>query len=672
MQVRATALLAAASLAVVLLVGIAALGAEAVGAALRRSDQAHVLQADNGAFLTAMWDQETAIRGYVNTGDPQFRDIYLGARTRTAAALDRLEGKVGDGELAADVARAKATAAAWQAWAERRRATVDAAGKAVIDPGLSLEGKSLFDAFRDADDVVVEQAAAEVNATLADARARQRFALIGVLFAGAAGALALISLSLLFLRLVLRPITGLARVARLLAAGQAPAVPGASRKDELGDLARALTAWQGVVAERDRFFNLSVDLLVIAGVDGRFKQLNAAWEKTVGFTTEELRARPYLEFVHPEDRAATRVEARKIATGIAPTVSFENRYLCKDGSYKWLAWTAAAYLADGLIYAVARDITERKRTQEALRESGERLRAVLENLADGLVTMSEQGILQSFNPAAQALFGYPSDEILGHNIKLLVAEPYQREFVSHLSTYLRPEKKRLRSGSHETIGRRKDGSSFPLEFIASEMRLGPERLFIGTLRDISERKAHTEALEYRALHDPLTGLANRALFSDRLRHALLLGEREKAPRALLTMDMDRFKEINDTFGHHCGDRLLQDVAGRLRHALRKSDTVARLGGDEFAVLPEGATSLEAAVTLAEKIHRALAEPWAIEGRSWASAASIGIAVYPEHAADADTLMLKADLAMYVAKRSRSGYAVYHDRYRDDRTKPAAA
>jgi diguanylate cyclase (GGDEF)-like protein len=242
---------------------------------------------------------------------------------------------------------------------------------------------------------------------------------------------------------------------------------------------------------------------------------------------------------------------------------------------------------------------------------------------------------------------------------MLMAEPYRRDFVSHLNIYLRPGKHPVSvSGSRELWGQRKDGSTFPMEFRASEMLLNGERRFVGILHDISEQRAQKEALEYQSLHDPLTGLPNRTLFNDRLRQAIVVAHRERKSLILLIMDMDRFKEVNDTLGHQIGDLLLQQVALRLAATLRQSDTVARLGGDEFAVLPASGTDLNGGSRAAQKILQALEHPFVVDGRNIDVGASIGIAHWPEHGEEAETLMRHADVAMYAAKRAKRGYAVY--------------
>jgi diguanylate cyclase (GGDEF)-like protein/PAS domain S-box-containing protein len=301
---------------------------------------------------------------------------------------------------------------------------------------------------------------------------------------------------------------------------------------------------------------------------------------------------------------------------------------------------------------------ERRRAEEALRDSGERIRVILDNVVDGIITLDAEGIILSCNPPAQKLFGYAPEEIIGKDAAVLVDPAVQAEFTVFLGRWLRSSGKPGTSVPQETVARRPDGSTFPLECLLSKVKLERGSLHIATLRDISVRKAQSEALEYRALHDLLTGLPNRTFLGDRLEQAILAGEREKKPRALLLLDMDRFKQVNDTLGHASGDRLLQEVALRLRKALRRADTVARWGGDEFAIVPSGTTDVPRAILIAEKLLETLEAPFTVAGQQVDIGASIGIAIYPEHGDDATTLMGRADVAMYVAKQARSGYSLY--------------
>ena len=187
--------------------------------------------------------------------------------------------------------------------------------------------------------------------------------------------------------------------------------------------------------------------------------------------------------------------------------------------------------------------------------------------------------------------------------------------------------------------------------------LGDE--FVGvSLSDVTTATLASQALRRQALHDGLTGLPNRTLLQDRLGQSLRESARSGEPVALLVMDLDQFKEINDALGHHVGDQVLIELANRLQQVVRGADVIARLGGDEFALLMTTDVSLEAAVQMAERVKAALVEPFVIGELRLQTNASIGIAVHPEHGTDAESLTQRADVAMYQAKRSGSGHAVY--------------
>lgn len=193
-------------------------------------------------------------------------------------------------------------------------------------------------------------------------------------------------------------------------------------------------------------------------------------------------------------------------------------------------------------------------------------------------------------------------------------------------------------------------------FLSASVTLAGENKAL-LIQDVTELKAKTDALEHQALHDALTSLPNRTLLMDRFRQAIRLAEREKYACSLLMMDLDRFKEVNDTLGHHVGDHLLREVANRLKNRLRDSDTLARMGGDEFAfLLPD--TDRDQAVNVINQLQEALEQPFDIEGRHLYIGASIGLALSPENGTDPVLLMQRADIAMYQAKRNHLSYAVY--------------
>jgi diguanylate cyclase (GGDEF)-like protein/PAS domain S-box-containing protein len=296
------------------------------------------------------------------------------------------------------------------------------------------------------------------------------------------------------------------------------------------------------------------------------------------------------------------------------------------------------------------------RQADALREREAHLNAVVDNVAEGIITVDERGIVESFNIAAEQVFGFRAEDILGKPFcQLVLSDPAGTAWQPWAAGEAHAEERVTPRG--EATGRRNDGSTFLIDLGVSEMRRDGRRSFIVSVRDITERKRWEEALKHQALHDGLNDLPNRTLLHDRLTQAILAGQRSSQPLSLLIMDLDHFKEVNDTLGHHAGDQLLQQIGPRLRGILRESDTIARLGGDEFAVLLPAADAGGAALVALE-ILQALDRPFPVEGHSLSVGASIGIACCPTHGEDAGTLLRHADVAMYVAKRSHSGYSVY--------------
>jgi diguanylate cyclase (GGDEF)-like protein/PAS domain S-box-containing protein len=302
------------------------------------------------------------------------------------------------------------------------------------------------------------------------------------------------------------------------------------------------------------------------------------------------------------------------------------------------------------------EVAQRSVAEEALGESEAHLRAVLDNVAEGILTVDDRGRIETCNPAGEQVFGFPAAEVGGRHLGDLV--PMLRSVRSGDAGSFRQLLAQVKLGSEpqETSGRHRDGGTFPIEVAIGEMRQHADR-FVVSVRDITERKQAQAALEHQAVHDALTGLPNRLLLHDRLSQAILSARRDETPLALLVMDLDRFKEVNDTLGHHFGDLLLRELGGRLRGMLRGAETAARLGGDEFAVLLPLADVDEAEDT-ARRLLAALEQPFMVDGHPVEVGASIGVSVFPDHGSDPGTLLQRADVAMYVAKRTQSQLSVY--------------
>lgn len=295
---------------------------------------------------------------------------------------------------------------------------------------------------------------------------------------------------------------------------------------------------------------------------------------------------------------------------------------------------------------------------EALREGEAHLRAVTDNVAEGLITIDSWGHIRSFNVSAEQMYGYRASEVLGQHVaNLLPAADFTGRGYLAQTMAGGPVTEADSSASREMSGRRKDETLFPIELAIREMRLDQEQMFIISVHDISERKRSEALLEHLAMYDPLTDLPNRSFLSQRLEGSIAQPARNRSSFALFVMDLDRFKEVNDTFGHHCGDLLLRELAHRLQLALPKSSTLARLGGDEFAVLLP-AMDTARSVAIAQKLLEAIDQPMIIEGYTIDVGMSIGIALYPAHGKDSETLVRHADVAMYVAKHNGTGFMVY--------------
>lgn len=257
------------------------------------------------------------------------------------------------------------------------------------------------------------------------------------------------------------------------------------------------------------------------------------------------------------------------------------------------------------------------------------------------------GNLVFVNRAAEAMTGYMRSELIGHPVETLVPEKFRGIHVRHRRGFYSRGRPRLMGDMTEDFSlRRKDGRIVPVE-----ISLGPVGAdTVAVVRDVTERRRMEAALEHRALHDPLTDLANRSLFFDRLRQAIHAARRDRTQVALVMLDVDGFKAINDQHGHATGDAVLKEVAGRLQLGLRATDSAARLGGDEFAWILPRVTSRRSVEAMVRKRLASAQGPVKIAGEEIDVRLSAGVAIYPEDGYDTDRLMRRADAAMYAIKR----------------------
>ncbi|MDH5237239.1 MAG: EAL domain-containing protein [Acidimicrobiia bacterium] len=303
---------------------------------------------------------------------------------------------------------------------------------------------------------------------------------------------------------------------------------------------------------------------------------------------------------------------------------------------------------------------ERAATLRSLRESEIRFRSVVEAASEGIALLGDDGSIISSNRAMRELFGDPSTSLDGIDFQLLLAPASAAALLHQIENM--QEADTIRIGPIEADGRRRDGAIFPIEVSVSSWRTdGGERLWSAIVRDVTERKALADQLQHQAFHDPLTGLANRALLRERVDHGLAGLARTRGYVGVLFLDLDNFKLVNDTFGHDVGDELLEAVAARLEGCVRPTDTVARLGGDEFAVCLLDVAEPNRMLWMADRIIRRIAQPFDLQGRMVDTTGSIGLAVSDDAELDADALLRNADVAMYAAKgRGKNRFEVFED------------
>ncbi|HHO69048.1 MAG TPA: diguanylate cyclase, partial [Gammaproteobacteria bacterium] len=372
------------------------------------------------------------------------------------------------------------------------------------------------------------------------------------------------------------------------------------------------------------------------------------------FELDPVRFQPsyekFLEVIHPDDRERVERAYREAVEQKKP-YDLVHRLLLKDGRVRYVRERAETeYDADGRplrSLGTVQDVTEQVEAEQELR-----LAATTFNTHAGIMITDAQGTILRVNPAQTRLTGYSAQELVGANPRLLKSGRQDADFYRRMW-------RQLTDTGHwegELWNRRKDGSLYAewLTITAVRDEAGEVTHYVGTTQDITERKRAEARIEHLAYYDDLTDLANRRLLRDRLQQEMAVARRHDAFGALLYLDLDRFKNLNDALGHPVGDELLRQAGARLKQLVRAEDTVARLGGDEFVVLLPAHRRKQAqagfdAQAAAEKIRVHLSEPYDLDGHSYHISVSIGIVLFPEGQEDADDVLKHADSALYRAK-----------------------
>jgi diguanylate cyclase (GGDEF)-like protein/PAS domain S-box-containing protein len=409
--------------------------------------------------------------------------------------------------------------------------------------------------------------------------------------------------------------------------------------------------------ERETFYSTiqgAPNGMALIDKDGRYLYINAEFTNITGYTFEDVATgNGWFNRAYPNPKYRRKViEIWKKDLGYK---AFDRvfRVVCNEGAVKEIEFKGTV-LEDGKIIITLSDITERKQAEEVLRESETRLRKLFEAIPEAVIVHDEEGYILLINDFGAKRLEWTVEDLVGRNLREIV----ESENATVISDNVRAA---LTNGScsFETTYISRTGRHIVAEVNERPIELEGRSVILSVARDITERKRAEQQLAYMATHDALTGLPNRVLFNDRLTLALAQAHRHQQKLAVMLLDLDRFKDINDTLGHSVGDQLLRVVSKRLHRLLRESDTLGRMGGDEFLFLVPDITRLEHATEVARKILVSFQEPFSVEGHELRTTASIGVTIYPDDGADADTLLKNADIAMYRAKqKGRNNYQSY--------------
>jgi diguanylate cyclase (GGDEF)-like protein/PAS domain S-box-containing protein len=381
---------------------------------------------------------------------------------------------------------------------------------------------------------------------------------------------------------------------------------------------------------------------------GQVVSWNAGAERIKGYTADQIIGHNFSCFFPPEDIERGSPEEVLRITATSGRHEEQGMRVRKDGS-QFLASVTFTALRDPAgnlrgFSEISHDLSESK-------ESEAKYRGLLEAAPDAMVVVDQRGEIALLNVQAEKQFGYRRDELVGQKVKNIIPEGFAERLIADSLRSAEDALAQQIGTGIELNGRRKDGSEFPIEIMLSPLETAEGILVTAAIRDITTRKKAEAQMIHASEHDFLTGLPNRMLLNDRVNQAIRLAERYRRKLAVLFLDLDGFKHINDSLGHPAGDKLLQSVAKRLVDCVRGSDTVSRQGGDEFVVLLSEEEHSEDAAMTVRRMLQAVAEAHSIDQHDLHVTSCVGVSVYPSDGLDAETLIKNADTAMYHAKEN---------------------
>ena len=416
--------------------------------------------------------------------------------------------------------------------------------------------------------------------------------------------------------------------------------------------------WESALIQSEKNFRALVEdanVGILLHFQGKHEFANARLLQMLSYTLEEFRNTTMKDIVHPDEyeKVSSRFRARMEGKVVPST--YETVLQTKSGKPLAVELTSTKTVWEGKPAGIVlmQDISDRQQAMEQMRK----LSKAVEQTADTVIITDPQGVIEYVNTAFERVTGYGRDEAIGQTPRLLKSDRQKPEFYKKLW-------RTIRAGAvynEVFINRRKDGTLYYEEKTITPLKDAEGRItnFVATGKDVTERAQMQEHLQYMVQHDALTDLPNRVLLFGRLKRALVRARRHKRLLAIMFIDLDRFKNVNDSLGHEAGDEMLQQLSVRLRRCFREDDTVARFGGDEFVILLDDVAQESDIHKMAQKVIEELLPPFKIGSREIFMTASIGVSMYPNDGEDTSTLLRNADIAMYRAKElGKNTYQFY--------------